>query len=299
MSFLHGLIIITITIQLITTQETHTTNQFQQLNSTDSPLNINELEGTTSTSISGGNEKCYKNNNTTSLTQLQLVLLEEASIRVALTEIEEGNLEFLWDFLKNLNPAGEPLMEKIIKRSVEKYFRKASILYYGTAGIAELNSCFDSGFLKLLKFVNQSPNASWKLVGYQTLFNEITFNTTTSQKISLFLNLQHYISQDESIITDADFQTLLHNTESSIDDLIQSFKPKPSFFDCGPPMVHFDYLIKRICLTYPNKIAQLWNELSERYSMELLLQFVMELETNNRMNYTSLAIPQIKNELQF
>ncbi|KAG4071561.1 hypothetical protein HA402_011715 [Bradysia odoriphaga] len=278
MSFLlHGLLIIALTTQLTTTED------------------LSELESTTSISISEGYTD--NDNHTICLTQLQLVLLEEALIRVSLTEIEEENLEYLWGFLRNLNSRDGQIMEKIVKQSVEKNFIEAS-RYYGPA---ELSTCYESGFLKLLKFVNQSSKASWKLAGYQTLFNEITFNTTTNHTLSLFLNLQHYISQDELINTDAGFQTLLNNTEWIIDDLIQSSEKLESNYggyDCGQPFVHFEYLIKRISSTHPNKIEQLWKDIiSKEYSLEKLLDFVTELERNNRMNYTSLAISAIYGEL--
>lgn len=259
-------------IQLTTTETTYSTTEFQLLTSTDGPLNTSDK--------------------TMCLTQLQLDLLEEALIRVSTTEIAAENFEFLWDLLKKLNPGEEQPMEKIIKRGLHE--SKTDRFDY-------FNNGFKNSFLKLLKFVNQSSNKSWKLAGYQTLFNEIAFNTTKNHELSLFLNLQHYVSQDESINSDADVQTLLSNVESVINNLIQNAKNLDlSYYDsqCDcRPVIHSEYLIKRICSEYPSKIEILWNALSKKYSVELLLQFITELETNNRMNYTLLVISEIKREM--
>ncbi|KAG4079418.1 hypothetical protein HA402_008110 [Bradysia odoriphaga] len=218
---------------------------------------------------------------TTCLTQSQLALVEDAVIKASLTKLEEDNLAYLWNFLTKMNPGGKQITEKIIKQGLQK-----------------IEHCFEREFVTLLKFVNQLEDKNAKLAGYQTLFREMAFNSTTNQSIKPFLNLHHYISQDESINTDADFEPLLNSIESTISDFLKStqnlFSSSGNY--CRQPIINTDYLIKQIISSYPDKIEKLWNELSGGYSTELLLQFMSELEKNNRMNYTLMFIPRIKSE---
>lgn len=294
---LYRILVITTTIQLITTTEdggAHlSTTEFELLNLGDVG-NTTEFEGTTPMSMIEDNSNSCNDNKITCLSKLRLELLEEAVIRLSITEIDEENFDFLWDYLRKVNPGDEQPMEKIIKRSLQKHFSQA----FNTS-TSQLNSCFENNFVKLLKFVSQSSNRKWKLTGYLTLFGEITSNTTINQTLSLYLNLHHYIRQDESTNTDVYFRVLLSDIESIIERFIQS--PQDWFsnsdFHCGRPLIHFEYFINRICSDYSHKILQLWNVVWKENSLEVLGQFISGLEKNNRMNYTLLAIPHIKDKL--
>lgn len=294
---LYGILVITTTIQLITTTEdggAHlSTTEFELLNLGDVG-NTTEFEGTTPMGMIEENSNSCNDNKITCLSKLRLELLEEAVIRLSITEIDEENFDFLWDYLRKVNPAEEQPLEKIIKQSLQKHFSQA----FNTS-TSQLNSCFENNFVKLLKFVSQSSNRNWKLTGYLTLFSEITSNTTTNQTLSFYLNLHHYIRQDESTNQDVHFRVLLSDIESLIEGFIQS--PQDWFsnsdFHCGRPLIHFEYFINRICSDYSHKILQLWNVVWKENSLEVLGQFISGLEKNNRMNYTLLAIPLIKDKL--
>lgn len=151
----------------------------------------------------------------------------------------------------------------------------------------------------LLNFINDTSETELRLTGYRTTLQKIS--SESIPRSTSLLSLQHFVSHDISI-ENSKFIFLLNEIESKTNDALESldFDHLKHKDDCYYPynsyqMLYMDYLIKRFCSTDPAYIKTLRQIFQGKSSpIGSYIQFVKELEQNNRLNYTIMVIPHLR-----
>ncbi|KAG4070824.1 hypothetical protein HA402_011050 [Bradysia odoriphaga] len=156
-----------------------------------------------------------------------------------------------------------------------------------------------------LTFINHTSDVDMRLFAYNALFNKISYDPMLSKQTTNWLSLQHFVSHDVSIDSNSQYQNLLTEIESKTNNVLDS----PSFdqfdgdyctyYSFSEQTIYAEYLIKRFSSTDPANIKVLWKIIRSKSlstDANTILQFVKELERNNRLNYTIMALPHIRSK---
>lgn len=218
------------------------------------------------------------------LTHTQLEMAMDAVVKVLATEIQSDKTNSSWEYLEKLNFDNEQLITKIVKLTMDvEYMKKCNALN------------------NLLRFINYTSNVDLRLFAYDVVVHTISSDSTLCNQTTNWLSLQHFVSHDNVIGSNSKFQSLLNEIESKTNDVLDS----PHFDHlrvdkyCSPIYDTFtfyvEYLIKRFCSTDPANIKVLWKAIvGKSLPMEAVMQFVKELERNDRLNYTTMVIPYLR-----
>lgn len=215
----------------------------------------------------------------------QLKIINDAIVTASVSEIGNGNMEYTWDIFTKMRVTYDELINKIVNRFL-------------------LDTCSNDCVHTILKFVNYSSNANWKLIGYRAVLHEISTNGHLRNVPTNWWFLQLFLSSEKLIPMDSEFDDLLGEVKPKIIELLDG---KPSS-EIEPQIVvasnYYDskvyngFLIEQLASMDPSYVQKIWNNLNLDWKpLETILQFVTALEDNNLFNYTVLAIPQIKNQL--
>lgn len=221
-----------------------------------------------------------------SITDTQLEMAMDAVAKMITIEIQSQKINSTWEYLKKLNFDNERLITKTVKYTLD---------------VKHSSAC--NRLNNLLKFINSTSNVDLRFFAYNVVFQTISSDSTLSKQTTNWLSLQHFVSRDDSIDSNSEFQNLLNEIESETNDVLESpdFDHLSNYNDCDGiysviQTYYVEYLIKRFCSTDPANIKVLWKIIQIKSpTVATVLQFVKELERNNRLIYATMAIPYIKN----
>lgn len=121
-------------------------------------------------------------------------------------------------------------------------------------------------------------------------------NSTLKNQSLYWLSLQHFVSHD---VANSKITTLLNEIELNVNNALESsdfdgLSEESYCYYMGEPL-HVEYLIKRFCSIDPAYVKKMWNILrAQQRPIESTIQFVKELARNDRLNYTVMAIPHLR-----
>lgn len=222
------------------------------------------------------------------MTDDELLVVKDVMLKIIVDEVKNNQIDFTWDTLQKLNLADKEFIDKIIENAMN-----SSNIYHSPVYV--------------LQFINKTSNSVWKLDGYRTVFNIMSSNESVWKKAEYWLPLQHFLSH--SLLNDSTYASLLTDVELNLNQILVP----PDFGGLhstghfqhswyppyAPRVTYYQYLIKRFCSLDPQYIENLFVIFhTTGVNAEMLLQIVTALEENNRLNYTSLALPYILRELR-
>lgn len=220
----------------------------------------------------------------------QMEIMKAIILDFTVNEFQKGKIGSVMTVLKQLSMDNE-LMDIIFTSTVDQFF--------------------DSSFNYLLSFVSQNTNEKWKLTAYRKLFDELVKHKSMNTNIINWLQLQHFVSENESVGKSAELKVLLNEIESKTIEVLDSTHlydfalQMDSFarFNCDKFLckrrLPFRFLIKQLfskSFTNIPKIFSFIDELSvHSHKMRLIAHLLTEIELTNQLNYTMMLIPAIRN----
>lgn len=218
-------------------------------------------------------------------TDTQLKVINDAIVKSSVSKIRNGNLEYTWDIFARIRVPYDDLINKIVNRFLLDTF---------------CNDCVHT----ILKFLNHSSNANWKLIGYRAVLQEISTNENLTKIPTNWWFLQLFLSSEKlTLPMDPDLNDLLGEIKPKIIEILDaksSSETLPQIVRTNNynSKVYNDFLIEQLSsIEDPSYVQKIWDNLNFDRPLETILQFLTALEENNHFNYTVLVIPRIKREL--